>query len=256
MPVSKSKSRKKIIGKVRYHKNFYSKFLNNERDIIVWLPPSYNNKKDMRFPVLYMHDGQNIMDPVTSFAGIDWRVDETVTRLIKEKKIPEIIIVGIYNTPDRLDEYSDSEKGNKYIQFIVNELKPFIDESYETLPDAKNSAVIGSSMGGLISFLITWKYEDVFSKAGCMSSSFYYDNEKAIRMVKNYDGPKKNFRIYIDHGEDGLPRGQKMFAALTDKEYVIGTDIDYFYAPGAEHNEAAWSERLERPLLFFFRNKK
>ncbi len=88
MPAKKIKSQKKIIGKVIYHRNFYSKFLNNERDIIVWLPPSYHKKNDLSYPVLYMHDGQNIMDPATSFAGIDWQVDETVTTLIKAKKIP------------------------------------------------------------------------------------------------------------------------------------------------------------------------
>jgi predicted alpha/beta superfamily hydrolase len=256
MPQKKSKSRKKILGKIRYHKNFCSKLLNNERDIIVWLPPSYNKKSGHKFPVLYMQDGQNIMDPETSFAGNDWRADETATRLIKEKKIEEIIIVGIYNTPDRLEEYSDSEKGNKYIQFIINELKPFIDSTYPTKSGNNNCAVMGSSMGGLISFLIAWKYTDVFSKAACMSSSFYYDDEKVIKMVKENEEAKRKFRVYIDHGEDGLPRGQKMFAALTEKGYVIGTDIDYYYAPGAEHNEAAWADRLERPLVFLFGTKK
>lgn len=249
--MKKQKSKKKIIGKVRYHKNFYSKFLDNERDIIVWHPPSYN-KSNKKFPVLYMHDGQNIMEPAKAFAGVDWQVDETSTELIKENKIEEIIIVGIYNTPDRLEEYSDSEKGNKYIQFIVNELKPFIDSNYKTLTDKNNSAIMGSSMGGLISFLIAWKYDDVFAKAACLSSSFYYDKEKILEMVKQYDGPKKPLRLYIDHGEDGLPRGQKMFSELTQKGYIIGTDIDYFYAPGAQHNEAAWAERLERPLIFLF----
>ncbi|MGA7837656.1 MAG: alpha/beta hydrolase-fold protein [Ignavibacteriaceae bacterium] len=252
MQQKRSKSIKKVTGKVRYHKNFYSKYLNNERDIIVWLPPSYKMKSQKKLPVLYMHDGQNIMDPDTSFAGVDWQVDETATKLIKENKIEEIIIVGIYNTPDRLQEYSDSETGNKYIQFIINELKPFIDSTYSTKPDKDNSAVMGSSMGGLISFLIAWKYTDVFSKAACLSSSFYYGDEKAIRLVKENSEEKKKFRIYIDHGEDGLPRGQKMFAALTEKGYVIGTDIDYYYAPYAEHNETAWAERLERPLMFLF----
>ncbi len=111
---------------------------------------------------------------------------------------------------------------------------------------------MGSSMGGLISFLIAWKHPDVFSKAGCLSSSFYYNKDKILKMVKNYRGKKKNIQIYIDHGEDGLEKGQKMFSLLTEKGYIIGTDIDYYYAPGAAHNENAWAERLERPLLFFF----
>jgi predicted alpha/beta superfamily hydrolase len=245
--------RLKIIGDIRYHKQFYSSFLDNKRDIIVWLPPSYQEEATKRYPVLYMHDGQNIMDPKTSFAGMDWRVDETLTKLIKKNLIREIIVVGIYNTKERLEEYSDSEKGYGYIHFLIDELKPYIDKNYRTLKDSDNTAVMGSSMGGLISFLIAWNYPEVFSKAACLSSSFYYRDDRAIEMVKSYNGPKKKIKIYIDHGEDGLVRGQKMFCALTSKGYLIGTDIDYFYAPGAEHNEKAWADRLERPLIFFFK---
>lgn len=108
-------------------------------------------------------------------------------------------------------------------------------------------------MGGLISFLAAWNHPKVFSKAGCMSSSFYYHEDKAIKMVKEYNGHKKDIKIYIDHGEDGAVRGQRMFCALTSKGFIIGNDIDYYYAPGAVHNEKEWADRLERPLLFFFR---
>lgn len=247
------RDRLKIIGNVRYHRQFYSSFLDNERDIIVWLPPGYQFDQTKRYPVLYMHDGQNIMDPKTSFAGMDWRVDETLTKLIKKNLIREIIVVGIYNTKDRLEEYSASPKGDKYIKFLIDELKSYIDKNYRTLKDSENTAVMGSSMGGLISFLIAWNHPDVFSKAACLSSSFYYQDDKAIEMVKKYNGPKKKIKIYIDHGEDGLVRGQKMFCTLTSKGYLIGSDIDYFYATGAEHNEKAWADRLERPLLFFFK---
>jgi len=243
-----------IVGKVQYHKEFASSILNNKRDIVVWLPIGYNPQKypDKKYPVLYMHDGQNILDPKTAYAGKDWRVDETVTRLIKQKKIKEIIIVGIYNTPDRLDEYSWSEKGQNYLKFIVSELKPFIDSMYKTLSDKHNTAIMGSSMGGLISFYAAWHYPNVFSMAGCMSSSFYYNNDNSIKQVQEYRGKKKLVKFYIDHGEDGSVRGQKMFVELSKKGYVIGKEIDYFYAPGAEHNEMAWAARLERPLLFFF----
>jgi|SRR5690554_1206405 len=250
--MQRRKNRIKIVGEVKYHKNFYSGYLDNKRDIIIWFPPSYKENSRKRYPVLYMHDGQNIMDPKTSFAGVDWRVDETVTSLIKEKTIKEIIVVGIYNTKDRMEEYSNSIKGNKYIQFIIDELKPFIDANYRTLSSRENTAVMGSSMGGLISFYLVWNFPDVFSKAGCLSSSFYFDDEHAIKMVKNYSGPKKNIKIYLDHGEDGIIGNQRMFCALTKKGFMIGKDIDYYYAPGAVHNEEAWAERLERPLRFLF----
>ena len=245
------RGRKKIIGNIRFHKKFHSDYLNNERDVFVWLPPSYGDAIQKRYPVLYMHDGQNLMDPDTSFIGVDWQVDETVSKLIQAGILKEIIIVGIYNNEDRLQEYSDSEKGNNYMKFITEELKPFIDTNYRTISNARNNAVLGSSMGGLISLLIVWKYPDIFSMAGCMSSSFYYDNDKIFNTVST--GSRPDIKIYIDHGEDGLTRGQKMFALLTERGFLIGSNIDYFYAPGAEHNESAWADRLERPLLFFFR---
>ena len=246
-----------VIGKVEYHKEFYSAILDNKRDVVVWMPFGYDSSKNKnkKYPVLYMHDGQNILDPKTAYVGKDWRVDETITRLIKQKKIKEIIVVGIYNTPDRLDEYSWSEKGQKYLQFLSKELKPVIDATYRTLPEKENTAIIGSSMGGLISFYAAWHHPDVFSMAGCMSSSFYYNNDRSIKQVEDYKGPKKHIRFYIDHGEDGNVRGQRMFVELSKKGFVIGQDIDYYYVPGAEHNEKEWAARLERPLIFFFGNK-
>jgi predicted alpha/beta superfamily hydrolase len=249
----KTPGKVRIIGNVIHHRNFSSINLNNTRDIIVWLPPSYNDSMGKRYPVLYMHDGQNIMNPKTSFNGTDWRVDETLTKLIQEDKIEEVIVVGIYNTSDRLEEYSDCEKGKKYIRFIIDEVKTFIDLRYRTLRDRKNTAVIGSSMGGLISFFMVWNHPDVFCKAGCLSSSFHYNSDRAIEMVKKYYGQKKKIKIYIDHGEDGLVKGQKMFSELIAKGYALGKDVDYYYAPGAEHNENAWADRLERPLLFLFK---
>jgi predicted alpha/beta superfamily hydrolase len=246
--------RNEIIGTADLHENFPSKFLKNERSIIVWLPPKYKRARnsEKRYPVLYMHDGQNIIDPKTSFAGADWRVDETVTRLIEEQKMKEIIVVGIYNNEDRLEEYSDSEKGKNYLRFIVEELKPFIGSNYRTLVDRNNTAIMGSSMGGLTSFLAALKYPEIFSMAGCMSSSFYYNNNKVFSLLEEDVKRKNPVKFYIDHGEDGLKDGQKMFCKLTRIGFVIGTDLDYYYARGAEHHENAWAERLERPLLFFF----
>ncbi len=245
----------KIVGKADYHKDVFSPILNNKRDILVWLPTGYNPKKnpDKKYPVLYMQDGQNLIDPKTSYAGKDWRVDETITKLIRQKKIKEIIVVGIYNSPDRLDEYSWGEKGQNYLKFLVTELKPFIDSVYKTMPNKNNTAIMGSSMGGLISFYAAWHYPDVFSMAGCMSSSFYFNNDRSIKQVEDYKGPKKHIKFYIDHGEDGNIRGQRMFVELSKKGYVIGQDIDYYYEPGGEHNERDWASRLERPLLFFFK---
>ena len=155
-----------IVGDIEYLHEFYSVNLKNERDIIIWLPPSYLYSQKS-YPVLYMQDGQNLFDPNTSFIGQDWKVDEVVSELIKDKLIDEIIVVGIYNSKDRLDEYNYfSEKGKKYANFLIRELKPFIDENYRTIPKASKTAISGSSMGGLISFQLFWNFPKIFAGAG------------------------------------------------------------------------------------------
>lgn len=142
------------------------------RYVDVWLPPSYATRKSRRYPVVYVHDGQNLFDPASSFIGVDWGIDETMTRLIAEKKIPEAIIVAIWNTPKRLTEYMPQKPletlkeadlddmfksvrreplGDAYLRYLVTELKPAIDTRYRTQPDRAHTSIMGSSMGGLIS---------------------------------------------------------------------------------------------------------
>src|SRR5262249_44323272 len=155
---------------------FHSKILNNDRRLIVWLPPGYNTRQQ-RYPVLYMHDGQNLFDDATSFLG-EWHADETATMLIEQKRIEPIIIVGVENTgTSRLDEYTPTEgedrtgattrraggRGELYAQFLIQEVKPFIDANYRTLPDREHTAVAGSSLGGLISLYLGYQHGDVFS---------------------------------------------------------------------------------------------
>ena len=246
-----------ITGTVKYYRGLKSPALTNARDVIVWLPPSYEKETSKRYPVLYMHDGQNIVDPSTSYAGYDWRVDEVADSLIKASSIDEIIIVGIYNTQDRLPEYSDTPLGKAYADFVVHTLKPMLDSAYRTLPDRKNTAVMGSSMGGLISFLFAWWYPDVFSKAGCLSSAFLVDSNKILTELRAYAGPKKGIRIYLDDGSEGLearlkPGYDEMVEILKSKGYVKGVDLEYFYDEGAGHNERAWARRVWRPLVFMF----
>jgi predicted alpha/beta superfamily hydrolase len=246
-----------VVGTVNYYRGMTGEGLRYARDIIVWLPPSYTKETSKRYPVLYMHDGQNIIDPATSFLGYDWRVDNVSDSLIKSGKMKEIIIVGIYNSPDRTEEYSDTDLGHAYARFVVDKLKPFIDSTYRTLPDQKNTAVMGSSMGGLISFLFVWWYPNVFYQAGCLSSAFLSDNDKILKQVKKYSGPKKNIRVYLDNGSVGLdsrlkPGFDEMVALLKEKGYKAGNDLESFYDEGAEHNEMAWANRIWKPLEFMF----
>jgi predicted alpha/beta superfamily hydrolase len=246
-----------ITGPVRYHRGLRTNDLPNPRDVIVWLPPSYEKKKTKRYPVLYMHDGQNIIDPTTSFGGFDWRVDEVVDSLVKKNRIEEIIVVGIYNTKDRVPEYSDTKLGRAYVEFVVHTLKPLIDSTYRTKPQPEHTGVMGSSMGGLISFLFAWWHPEVFSKAGCLSSAFLVDSSKILRDVKRYAGSKKHVRVYLDDGSVGLESRLKsgtdeMITLLEEKGYTKGQDLEFFYDEGAEHNERAWAQRVWRPLVFMF----
>lgn len=245
-----------ITGNVHYHKNFEGRSV-LPRDIIVWLPPSYDSLPDKYYPVLYMQDGQNIFDPSTSSFGIDWQIDETTDSLIESNLIQEIIVVGIYNTIQRGTEYKNSELGSAYVNFIIEELKPFIDKSYRTLPDRNNTAIGGSSGGGLISFILVWEHSDVFTKAACLSPAFKIDKIDYVAPVKNYVGAKKNIKIYIDNGGVGLeqklqPGIDEMLFALKEKGFVEENDLLYFKDSYAEHNESAWAKRVYRFLKFMF----
>jgi len=226
------------------------------RDIVVWLPPSYTKDLSRRYPVLYMHDGQNVFNPATSFAGYDWRADEVADSLIRAQAIEEIIIVGIYNTPDRMKEYSDSPLGRSYAKFVVEHVKPLIDSRYRTKPSRENTAVMGSSMGGLISMLFVLWYPSVFSQAACLSSSVGSGmGEKDLEQQFSDVPLAQSLRIYMDVGElepSLIPGNEALADFLQRNGYVSGKNFEFFFANGALHNEQAWAHRLWRPMTFLF----
>jgi enterochelin esterase-like enzyme len=249
-----------ITGNVEYIRNLKGEGL-KPRDVIVWLPPGYKQEKSERYPVLYMQDGQNIIDPQTANFGVDWRIDETADSLIKAGEIKKIIVVGIYNTANRFSEYAPTDTGNLYMEFVVNKLKPLIDKEYRTLPDAKNTAVGGSSLGGLISFMLAWNYTDIFSKAICFSPAFDIDEYKFINPVKSYTGPKKPLKIFINIGtvglEDSLMKGvDEMLEVLKEKGYQSGKDLMFYKDENAMHSEAYWAKQVWRFLEFMFGEKQ
>ncbi len=247
-----------ITGVVKYHSNFKGKGI-KPRDVIVWLPPGYDEEVNDRYPVLYMHDGQNIIDPNTSSFGVDWQLDETADSLIKANAIQKIIIVGIYNTNLRSKEYADTDIGRSYRHFIVNELKPFIDETYRTKPDAANTATAGSSLGGLVSFMLVWEFPNVFSKTACISPAFFIEDIDYLTAVKNYSSYKKPIKVYIDDGGVGLeerlqPGIDSMLVLLKQNNYQMGKDLMFYKDSTAQHSETAWAQRTWRFLEFFFGN--
>ncbi|MDR3625624.1 MAG: alpha/beta hydrolase-fold protein, partial [Ignavibacteriaceae bacterium] len=177
--------------------------------------------------------------------------------LIKAGSIKEIIIVGIYNTPDRSPEYGDTELGRIYMDFVVNTLKPYIDKNYRTLPDRENTATGGSSMGGLISFMLAWEHPETFSKAACLSPAFHIEEINYIPKVVNYSGIKKPVKIYIDIGTIDLearlkPGVDEIVNELKNQGYQSGKDLYYYVDEGAAHSESAWAKRNWRYLEFLF----
>jgi len=266
-----------LVGDIRLHRQFYSRHLEFERSVIVYLPPSYKTHPYKRYPVLYMHDGNNVFDPRTSFAGVSWEVNDTVEKLVKEEKLEEVIVVGIYNTPARLYEYTwtpmnlDGEHmqgghGKKYARFLVRELKQFIDKEYRTLTDRQNTAIMGSSLGGLINFYVGRHYSDVFGKIAIMSPSFWWGNGIAYKHAQNYP---QDLKIWMDIGiyecgshqpkanEYILRQTRMMREALLKQGYQENINLRYFEDPHGHHNEYSWGKRLHRPLLFFFgKNQK
>ncbi|HTP78999.1 MAG TPA: alpha/beta hydrolase-fold protein [Bacteroidota bacterium] len=249
--------RSSITGTVEFLRRLKGQGLRYARDVIVWLPPSYKTTKKRRYPVLYMHDGQNVFDPSTSFSHVDWGVDETCDSLMRSGKMEEVIVVAVYNSPDRMLEYSDTSFGRAYGDFFVHKLKPLIDSKYRTKPDRDHTAIMGSSLGGLISFLFLYWYPDIFSKAGCLSSAFSYRDRKVFRQFSKTAGFPKPVKIYMDCGGVGMegslkPQMDEMAGLLQKIGLAEGKDFIRYFDPAAEHHEKAWAQRVWRPLIFFF----
>lgn len=248
--------RMKITGRVDYYKNLTGKGI-LPRDLLVWVPPDYSNDSTTRYPVLYMQDGQNLFDPNTAAFGVDWRLDETADSLIKQDVIRPLIIVGLTSTDWRTEEYTDTDTGRAYMNFIVDKVKPFIDSVYRTLSGPENNIVGGSSLGGLISFILPWVYPDIFSTGICMSAAIKINNIDYVKNIEDFTGPHKNVRFYFDTGSDSLDLKLKpgildMINVLQDKGYKPGKDIFWYFDKNGKHNESSWGKRINLPLLFFF----
>ena len=261
------------------------------RDVTVWLPPGYD-ASDARWPVLYMHDGQNLFDASRAPYGAEWGVDEHVARLGGGGQIRAPLVVGVGNTPLRLREYIPANLiralpddmradvqaiyggeplSDGYLRFLVEELKPFIDGAYRTLPGRDDTVIMGSSMGGLISMYALMRHPEVFGAAGCVSTHWPIRIEQLSdpaalaawrdRLTGAWTGvvrsdlpPPGAHRLYFDRGDESLDAFYAEFQSRIDATIrAAGWTPDRFRSlvfPGAEHNEKSWNARLDAPLTF------
>ncbi len=258
-----------VVGTLKQREAVYSPQLDNYRNLLVWLPPDYATTT-RRYPVLYLHDGQNLFDQFTSYSG-EWRVDETMLQLSYEGY--PAIIVGVPNMgSQRINEYSPFHdphfgggRGEQYVAFIAKTLKPMIDQEFRTLPQRQHTGIVGSSMGGLISLYGFFHQADVFGCVASLSPSLWFARKAIFRYVT--EASYQPGSVYLDVGGREGPSGaeavrgagqpnltlrttREMQRLLRSKGYRPDTDLLYIEAPEATHSEAAWAERLPGALRF------
>lgn len=252
---------------IKLHENFGSTHLDAPRNVLVYLPPGYGIEPERRYPVLYMHDGQNLINPEDAFGGIVWGVDETAQTLILTEQIEPMIIVGIYNSGEkRIDEYTPVKsaggkmrgrggKADAYGRMIIEELKPFIDRTYLTKPEREFTGLGGSSLGGLVSLHLGFKRPDVFSRLAVISPAVWWANNQIIRETAMI-GERLPLRIWLDIGKKEGTRIKHQVRAL--KEILLangwqnGLDFAYAEFSEARHEESAWAARFGDVLRFLY----
>ena len=271
-PVNKSD----LIGML-YHFPSVPSFFINPRNVDVWLPSDYDDGNADGYAVLYMHDGQNLFEPQKSYIGVDWGMDQAMAVLFQKKEIRPTIVVGIWNTPQRLREYLPQRPfcdyqsqqsrrrlikryggvpiSDKYLHFIVNELKPFVDRRFRTRPERKFTFLMGSSMGGLISLYAICEYPQTFGGAGCLSTHWPEAQRSFIKYLRaRLPGPRHH-KIYLDYGDEAnkagyLVRQKRVEHIIKEKGYTLGANWLANWYAGDPHSETAWRTRVHVPLRF------
>ncbi len=256
-----------LTGTIRTHTGFSSQLL-GPRDLIVYLPPGYDQETSRRYPVLYMQDGQTVFD--ASIAGMEWQMDEIAERLIAAKQIEPVIIVGVYSTEVRWDEYTPTYlelkqpngfvrkgggKADLYGRLLIEELKPFIDRTYRTRPEQQSTSLGGASLGGLVSIYLGLKHPDVFGGLLVVSPSVPWDDYLILKTVAALPA-KTAQRIWVDMGtsevEEALTGARRLRDALIAKGWKPGVDLLYLEQEGGRHEEIAWASRVEPMLRFLY----
>jgi predicted alpha/beta superfamily hydrolase len=256
-------------GTLLVQPDVYSPELGNTRTIFVWLPSSYE-ASDRHYPVIYMHDGQNLFDEAISFVG-SWHVDQAMHEL--ESQGIEAIIVGIANNDDRMSEYNPFPfsfagpgKGEQYLDFISFTLKPMIDREFRTMPQREFTGLAGSSLGGLISLYGYMQRGEYFGLCAALSPSLWFGYSAMTDLTLT--APQRPGRLYLDIGTaEGMPVGRSAARAERASRFYVrtvrtmadifrqrGSEVMYVEDEGGQHSEAAWMRRLPGALRFILTN--
>jgi predicted alpha/beta superfamily hydrolase len=251
-------------GTLEHIRGFHSEVLGNDRDITIYLPPGYNDRDDVRYPVLYMNDGQNLFEPERAFIpGQNWRLAEAADEKIGARTARPMIIVGIDNNDSRIDEYTPTHdaarkaggKADDYARMIIEELKPIIDAGYRTLTDAPDTALGGSSLGGLATLYIGLTHPAVFGHLAVMSPSVWWDQRAIFSTLDHFSSPRRP-RIWLDfggrEGVEGMTDARLLRDRLRMKGWRSDDELRYFEDRRADHSERAWAKRAPDVLEFLF----
>jgi predicted alpha/beta superfamily hydrolase len=246
------------------HTQFASRLIDEKHDFIVYVPQLFYDDPNRFFPVLFLHDGQNLFDPETSYIkGNYWRVGEAADAMIASGEVEPLVIVGIYNNGEkRIDEYTPVEdrrlgggKADAYGQMVVDELRPFIAHHYRTLVGPDNCGMGGSSLGGLVTIYLGMRYPQVFGKLAVLSPSVWWRDRVILRYVdqlRQNTGQKIWLDIGTSEGRRALPDVRSLKRMLVKKGWRIGKDLEYREIQGGHHSEYAWAERVAPLLKFLF----
>ncbi|MFZ5468258.1 MAG: alpha/beta hydrolase [Myxococcota bacterium] len=243
---------------------FHSNTLNNDRDIWVYYPASYFENTRAHYPVVYMHDGQNVFDPTLAFSGNEWGVDEAFDDAAESGAFKEALVVAVTNTANRLWEYTPTRDSNvgagggadQYLTMLVSELKPRVDNELRTLAGRETTVLIGSSLGGLVSAYAGTKHPAVFGLIGELSPSTWWDNQVIIGLVTTANNRMpRPLRVYIDSGDSGPSSDDMANTAQLAQTYVTGgyqsgVDLLHVIQAGATHHETYWAQRFPGAMRF------
>ena len=251
-------------GRLCKHENFRSRFLRNRRNLILYLPPGYYQQPQRRFPVLYLHDGQNLFDGATAYIrGQDWHIAQTADEEIGSGRVEPLIIVGIYNAgKSRIGEYTPTRmpkigggRADRYGKFLLDEVMPFVEREYRADGGAWRTGIGGSSLGGLVSLYLGLQRPDVFGKIAALSPSVWW-NQRVIYQFAEKMAIESRPRIWLDIGTREGARIVEDVERYRDilllRGWHHGADLHYERVEGAEHNEAAWARRVGPFLRFLY----